>query len=155
MHLKISLRATTSVRKREILLLLVFLLFFLIHPSASHSFCFKEAGNKYGIDPLLLWSIAKVESNFNPSAFNRNKNGSFDYGVMQINSWWYKKIGKNLWNDLGNPCTNIKVGAWILTQCIQRYNYNWEAVGCYNAVSKSKRKRYAKKIYHVYKKFMK
>jgi soluble lytic murein transglycosylase-like protein len=96
-----------------------------------------------------------VESHFNPSAFNCNKNGSFDYGVMQINSWWYKKIGKNLWNDLGNPCTNIKVGAWILAQCIQRYDYNWEAVWCYNAVSKSKRKKYAKKIYDVYKKFMK
>ena len=61
------------------------------------AFCFEEAGKKYGISPQLLWAIAKTESNFNPTAVNYNKNGSFDYGLMQINSAWYKGLGRERW----------------------------------------------------------
>ncbi|RMD59388.1 MAG: hypothetical protein D6828_01575, partial [Nitrospirae bacterium] len=45
----------------------------LLISSSAHSFCFEEAGKLYGIDPRLLWAIAKVESNFNPRAFNKNR----------------------------------------------------------------------------------
>lgn len=114
----------------------------------ANSFCFNEAGRMYGVSPELLYAIAKVESNFNPKAINRNKNKTYDYGVMQINSSHYKTLGHDLWMRLSDPCTNVKVGAWILSQCIKRYGYTWEAVGCYNANSKEKRKKYAWKVYH-------
>ena len=135
MHLKISCGSTTSFRKIEILIA-VFLLFSFIHPSASYSFCFKEAGDIYKIDPPLLWAIAKVKSEFNPSAIHYNADGSFDYGVMQINSWWYKKLGSKGWNMLKDPCFNVKTGASILAKCIQRYGHSWEAVGCYHVRAK-------------------
>lgn len=128
------------------------LLFTVLLPTFASAFCFEEAGRIYGIHPNLLWAIAKVESNFNSSAVNRNGNGSYDYGVMQINSSWYKVLGKDIWMSLGNPCQNVKVGAWVLAQCIQRYGYTWEAVGCYNAVSKDKKQKYSKKIYMELKK---
>ena len=82
-------------------------------PIQAKAFCFEEAGSQYGISPQLLWSIAKTESNFNPRAINRNGNGTYDYGLMQINSSWAKRLGKT-WNELGEPCTNVKVGAWVL-----------------------------------------
>ena len=50
---------------------------------------------------------------------------------------------------LSDPCVNAKVGAWILAQFIQKHGYTWEAVGFYNAISKSKREKYAKKVYGV------
>ncbi len=109
--------------------------------------CFIEAGNQYNLSPDLLKAIAKVESSFVPNAINRNKNGSYDYGIMQINSAWYKKLGHELWMSLGDPCVNIKTGAWILRDCVDRYGYTWEAVGCYNASSKNKRRIYAWKVY--------
>jgi len=111
------------------------------------SFCFEEAGLLYNISPQLLWSIAKVESDFKPQAINRNKNSSYDYGLMQINSGWYQALGPERWKSLSDPCMNVKVGSWILAQCIKRHGYTWGAVGCYNATSKSKRDIYARKVY--------
>ena len=125
---------------------------FLILPQMAFTFCFEEAGSTYGISPQLLWSIARVESNFNPHAINWNSNGTYDFGVMQINSTWCPIIGRELWSRLADPCTNVYVGAWVLSQCVQRHGYTWEAVGCYNASSKIKRIRYARKIYDVIRK---
>ena len=44
---------------------------------------------------------------------------------------------------------NVKVGAWILAQCIARHGYTWKAVGCYNTAPKNKRNAYARKVYDV------
>lgn len=129
----------------RLILLFFFLLFFLPHKTLA--FCFEEAGKVYGIHPQLLWSIAKVESNFNPRAINRNYNGTYDFGIMQINSSWYPFLGKEIWSRLGDPCMNIHVGAWVLAQCIQKHGNTWEAVGCYNASSKSKKVSYATKVF--------
>jgi soluble lytic murein transglycosylase-like protein len=114
-----------------------------------HAFCFEEAGEKYGVSPQLLWAIAKTESHFNPAAVNYNTNGSFDYGVMQVNSSWYGALGHERWMRLGDACYNVQVGAWILSQCVQRYGYSWVAVGCYNGVSKNRRAVYASRVYRI------
>lgn len=118
--------------------------------------CFDEAGMEYGISPLILRAIAKVESNYNPNAVNKNRNGSYDFGVMQINSIWASSLGKETWNNLGDPCTNIKTGAKILSGCIKKYGYNWQAIGCYNSQTPGKSERYArlvfKELQHIQKK---
>jgi soluble lytic murein transglycosylase-like protein len=121
--------------------------------SITYAFCFKEASEMYGVSPELLWSIAKVESNLNPNAINWNKNGTYDYGLMQINSWWRNVLGDRLWQYISDPCMNVKIGAWILAQCLQRFGYTWEAVGCYNAVDIKKREKYARKVYSTYFKY--
>jgi soluble lytic murein transglycosylase-like protein len=113
------------------------------------AFCFEEAGERYRVSPQLLWAIAKTESNLNPTAVNYNKNGSFDYGLMQINSSWYGQLGHHRWMHLDDACFNVQVGAWILSQCVQRYGYSWAAVGCYNGVSKNKRAAYASRVYRI------
>ncbi len=119
----------------------------------AYAFCFEAAGAKYGVSPRLLWSIAKVESDFTPQAVNWNQNGTYDYGLMQINSAWAPTLGMGVWRSLGNPCTNVKAGAWILARCVRRYGYTWEAVGCYNASDNEKRARYARRVYAVFKRY--
>ena len=125
----------------------------LFASTSASAFCFDEAGEMYHVDPRLLWAIAKHESKFNPEAMNINSDGSVDYGLMQINSWWLKekKISHELWSSLGEPCINVKTGAWILSQCIHQHGYTWKAVGCYNAVTQWKQERYARRIFDVYK----
>ena len=123
------------------------LLFASTSAGAADSLCFDEAGAKYGINPLILRAIAKVESNFNPRAVNWNKNGSYDFGVMQINSSWGYALGKEWWSTLGDPCTNVKAGAMILSACMDKYGYTWEAIGCYNSRTPDKRDRYAMTVY--------
>lgn len=124
-------------------------LFLFVFAGETRAFCFEEAGSLYNISPRLLRAIAKVESNFQPDAINRNTNGTYDYGLMQINSSWARVLGNDLWSSLGDPCLNVKVGAWILSDCIRRHGYTWEAVGSYNAEKKHKRVRYARKVYQA------
>ncbi|GAM09437.1 protein IpgF [Geobacter sp. OR-1] len=98
---------------------------------------------QYEINPQILRAIAQVESRFNPRAVNWNSNGSYDFGVMQINSSWGHTYGEKWWSTLGDPCTNIKAGAMILAACMKKYGYSWEAIGCYNSQTPGKRNKYA------------
>jgi len=145
-----------SIRKiKESCSLVIFFIFIFIYYFAGAGFafdhCFEKAGNEFEINPLLLWTIAKVESNFNQYAINKNKNGTYDYGVMQINSSWYKVLGHKNWMNLSDPCYNIMVGAWILRQCMDKYGYSWDAIACYNAGDPRKGKPYTWKIYNTLK----
>ncbi|MDK9718355.1 MAG: lytic transglycosylase domain-containing protein [Trichlorobacter sp.] len=119
----------------------------LLFNSNAHAYCFEEAGQLYGINPLVLRSIAGVESSNKPDAVGKNTNGSYDVGLMQINTIWKSTLGLERWKHLGDACYNTKTGAWILAACISKYGYNWRAVGCYNSQTPEKSEIYAKKIF--------
>lgn len=130
-------------------LLLLSLLFWIVLSNKvegsneiAFGFCFDKAAQLYGLNAELLKAIAKVESNFNPAAVHYNKNGTYDYGLMQINSSWYSVLGRERWLRLGDPCYNILVGAWILKNCILQYGYIWRAVGCYHSPNLRHQLRY-------------
>jgi len=112
--------------------------------------CWEEVGRKYGINPYLLVAIARTESGLGPRAVHRgNANGSYDIGLMQVNSAWLPRL-RTLGIDeaqLYQPCVNLEVGAWILAQNIARLGNSWEAVGAYNAASAERRLRYALSVY--------
>jgi soluble lytic murein transglycosylase-like protein len=120
--------------------------------------CWVEAGTKFQIDPWLLYSMAKQESNLNPFAVNHNRDKSRDIGIMQINSFWLPKLKEYGLSEqnLFEPCTNVHVGAWILSQSIQIFGNNWTAVGAYNAGTEKNSKKeklrqeYAWRIYRRY-----
>ena len=103
--------------------------------SAAILSCMLAAGQQYNVPPRLLQSIAHVESGFRTNAMNTNKNGTVDIGVMQINSKWLPELAKYgiQRHHLFDACTNIRVGAWILSQEVARFGYGWEAIGAYNA----------------------
>ena len=122
-------------------------------PQYHYKDCLLDAAKHYQISPLLIQAIITTESNSNSRATNINTSGSEDVGIMQINSEWLPQI-KSFGYDrasLFDPCINITVGTWILAQEIQRFGYNWEAVGAYNAGPSAKRKSrrisYAKRVY--------
>jgi soluble lytic murein transglycosylase-like protein len=122
----------------------------MIATSGPAAACWNEVGQKYGINPYLLHAIAKTESNLNPKAINRsNKNGTYDVGLMQINSSWFPILAKHgiTEADLYQPCVSIEVGAWILAQNIRRHGYSWNAVGAYNSGNPQIRLKYASKVY--------
>ena len=108
--------------------------------------CFIDASQKYQIPKEVLIAIAGVESKYNASAINKNKNGSYDLGIMQINSSWLAKLNNMgiTEKSLHQPCQNIMVGAWILAQNINTYGFNWVAIQRYNG--SDTQLKYAQKI---------
>lgn len=125
----------------------------------SSSNCWADAGARYGIDPWILYSIAVQESNLNHLSVNVNSNKSRDVGIMQINSFWLPELKKYgiTEGNLFEPCINIHVGAWVLSQSIQVFGNNWRAIGAYNAgTGKTKQRELLRQAYagRVYKRYV-
>lgn len=115
----------------------IFIIILLI-PRISIADCFDIVGKKYNYDPDYLRAIAFKESSFNPKAIGYNKNGSKDFGLMQINSNNIEKLRDNfpnisIRNLLVDPCFNIHVGGFILNENFKLYGKKWVAIGAYNA----------------------
>lgn len=120
--------------------------------------CWDEVARRYDIEPELLQAIAAVESGYRAGATNSgNSDGSRDIGLMQINSMHLPRLAKQGITEqrlLSEPCLSVEVGASILAGFIQRFGYNWTAVGSYNAGAAPEREasrlRYAEKIWARY-----
>ena len=110
--------------------------------------CWEDAATRYRVNASLLHAIARTESGVDPAAIGRNRNGSRDIGLMQINSTWLDTLARHgiAEQDLFDPCTNIHVGAWILAHNFHRHGYTWEAVGAYNATRPALRSAYVSKV---------
>lgn len=87
------------------------------------------------IDPLFIYAIIKIESNFDPNATSRSN----AKGLMQImpntaNEVIAKlKIEKSEENTLYNPQINIQIGAYYFATLMQQYQNIGVALAAYNA----------------------
>ena len=122
--------------------------------------CWSDAERLYGVSSHLLYAVARAESDLQPRAVNlthRARTGTYDIGLMQINSSHLPKLASFgiSESDLFEPCTNIKVGAWLLADLFARRGVSWDAVGAYNAACTqlqgadcvAARSRYAWRVY--------
>lgn len=123
-------------------------------PTAAVHSCLLAAARKHRVDYRLMRAVAEQESGYNPQAIRApyiagNKDGSLDYGLMQINSSWLPTLASYgiTQRTLLDPCVNADVGAWILADLFRRHGLTWDAVGAYNAKSPEKRYAYAVGVY--------
>ena len=106
---------------------------------------FVDAGEQYGVPPLLLKNIAKIESNLNPNAICINKNGTKDYGLMQINTIHLKRLNKQYGvteQMLMEPKINIYAGAQLLSKIIHQHGFNFESIGRYHSNTEEFKKKW-------------
>lgn len=111
--------------------------------------CIVEAAQCFQINPLVIKAIIWQESKNQQQAMNRNKNGTVDVGIMQINTVHFKAlkalgINESLLRE--NSCANVFSGAWVLKQHIDRYGYTWEGIGTYHSNTPVHHDRYVKEI---------
>src|SRR5947209_6735309 len=86
--------------------------------------CINEAAIEYNVSARLIISVLQVEQG-RTGHTSKNQNGTYDIGLMQINSSWVPLlISKGIKeNDIKyNPCINIKVGTWLLAKSIASGN---------------------------------
>ncbi|HDQ7021290.1 TPA: lytic transglycosylase domain-containing protein [Escherichia coli] len=122
--------------------------------------CLLNASMANNIEPKLLASVILVEGGKNGTV-SKNKNGSHDLGIMQINSkaWlplvstvFFSGNKDKAYTALKNDgCFNISVGAWILSYSIRLENGKiWEGVGRYHSNTTIYKHKYINKVKQTY-----
>ena len=97
----------------------------------------EKYSDEYNVDKFLVYSIIKIESNFNEGALS-NKGAC---GLMQLMDKTAKEVAENLVMDyesgttLYNPEKNIKLGIAYFSFLKKIYNKDEVALAAYNAGS--------------------
>jgi soluble lytic murein transglycosylase-like protein len=132
----------------------------IVLPARLPAQCFLTSASDYGVPPLVLVAMVKVESH-GKSVVSRNPNGSFDLGVAQIN---LDASGKGSWGRYmrerygitpealaNNPCQSIRAQAYVLRSELNHRSCGgsdiWCGVGRYHAPYKAEaRAVYVEKV---------
>lgn len=107
--------------------------------------CLLAAAHYHHVNPWVLKAILKVESNFNADAVRRNRNGSIDLGMGQINSIHFQHLAR--WGiapaHLMDACVSTYVAAWYLASRLRIHGNTWFGVAAYHSTSPCQNARYA------------
>jgi soluble lytic murein transglycosylase-like protein len=105
-----------------------------------------NASRKYGISTKIFWAIMKVESDYKRT-IHINSDGSFDVGLMQINSLWINSlVNKGFKADLLDDGNNINIAGYILKENMNKGYSLWQAVGLYHSRDKRLQAVYIKRV---------
>ena len=104
----------------------------------------QAAGHESRLDPLLIIAVISIESRFNP--FSQSPMGA--QGLMQIIPRYHQeKLPKGAGSEAFlDPVTNVKMGARILQEYIQRQGGLVEGLQYYNGASDDLEQAYATKV---------
>jgi soluble lytic murein transglycosylase-like protein len=124
--------------------------------------CIEASARFNGISPQLLLAVRQQEGG-RPGFWHRNANGSFDYGVMQINSRWLPVLAPRGYTAAvltDDVCASIAAGAWILAKTLFAHSvWNladadpmafWKAVGEYHSFKPGLNRTYAELVWARY-----
>lgn len=98
--------------------------------------CIANASVQYTVPELLLHSILLTENGI-PGKCSRNKNGTLDCGLTQINSSHYpsllSKYGITPSQIAYDNCTNVTISAYIIKTNYLKKQQDWtKAIIAYN-----------------------
>ena len=106
-----------------------------IYPIEYSEYVYKYS-KKYEVDPLLMFSLIKAESNFNVNVVS----SSNAIGLMQVMDSTAKDVAKNIQMEynsdttLYNPEENIQLGIKYFSELMKYYDQNYIlALAAYNA----------------------
>jgi len=108
-----------------------------------------QAGQAVRIDPALILAVMAIESSFNP--FAQSTAGA--QGLMQVMT----RVHVEKYDDYGgqfaafDPLSNLRVGVWVLRDCIDKAGSIENGLRCYVGAAHLKTDRgYAKKVLAEY-----
>lgn len=122
-----------------------------------------DASARYNSLPTGLLLAVRRQEGGRAGFWRRNADGSFDYGVMQINSRWLPVLEPSGYTASAltyDACASIAAGAWILSQSLAaRRSWNrpgadpfayWHAVGDYHSHTPALNRGYAERVWSRY-----
>lgn len=115
--------------------------------------CINQAAIIYHVPAAVILSVMKKENGKNGQAI-KNKNGTYDYGVMQINDVWLPKIaayGYSKEDIRYNACKNIEVATWIISLKMAAGKEVWSSIANYHSHTPIYNKVYRESIHANYK----
>jgi soluble lytic murein transglycosylase-like protein len=113
--------------------------------------CINHAAEIFHIPATIIVAVMKIENGWNGAAI-KNKNGTYDLGVMQVNTSWLKQIEKTgitreqLQYD---ACVNVHTATWILAKGLAK-SEGWQGVGNYHSATPLHNKKYRQKVKMAY-----
>jgi len=105
---------------------------------------------QYGVDPNIARAIIEQESKWRPDVTNTNRDGSIDYGMMQINDRSHPGfINNNNWAD---PDANISYGIKYYASILnnQAGGDPYKALAMYNGGFRNPNYNYADQVWARY-----
>jgi hypothetical protein len=114
--------------------------------------CINKAAVTYYVPATVIISVLNTEGGYQGAAI-KNRNGSIDYGSMQINSSWLPTLepyGYTAQKLQFNPCDNVMAGTWILSQQIAESPQYWKGVGDYHSHTFWENATYQGKVWNHY-----
>ncbi len=100
-----------------------------------------------------LWALRDQEGGW-IGAEVRNRDGSYDLGPMQINSWWVSRMARLVGRRSDeirhrlryDACFNVEAARWILPTQLRYSGDYWTAVGRYHSPTPRRQRRYVAEI---------
>ncbi len=113
-------------------------------PTLAADQCLLPAAQRHGVNPHILRAILHVESGMRPHVVSRNRNGSIDVGMAQINSIHFRELAQ--WGitpeRLLDPCVATHVAAWHLKRGMLHHGNTWFGVAAYHSATPIHNLRY-------------
>tara|TARA_B100000749_G_scaffold280352_1_gene276110 strand:- start:1991 stop:2446 length:456 start_codon:yes stop_codon:yes gene_type:complete len=120
--------------------------------------CVRFNSEYFNVPELAIKAILDVEGG-KMCTVSKNSNGSYDLGLMQINTinlpYIQEQYPEITAEDIAcKPCLNITAGTWLLSQRIREENDVWKGIGHYHSRTPKYRDRYLKRISRSIKKLV-
>ena len=138
------MKAKNKKKRRFFLVLFVFFLILILNLGnigrlfypAKYIDIVKKYTDEYNLDPYLIMSIIKAESNFRPNAVS-GKNATGLMQIMEPTAMWLSDkldMPEFRYEDITDPDVNIHMGCYYIAFLLDHYDGNVEnTLAAYNA----------------------
>jgi hypothetical protein len=124
-----------------------------VHDAPAAAACIRAVASQRPWLEKTLWGLYDQERGW-VGAEIANRNGTFDLGLLQVNSSWVSTISVLLHRDAqdvrrwirDDACFNVGIAAWLFLSGYSRDRNYWEAVGSYHSPTAWRARAYAQEV---------
>jgi hypothetical protein len=119
-------------------------------PVSPREACIVQAAARYGAQPDIVRALIKTEGGVTGKV-SWNRNGSYDMGLMQINSINLPEMARYGISGsmlINNECLNIFIGTFLLQRNILQTGNFWYGVGSYHSKTPAKNIAYQYRVWN-------